>query len=329
MNFFKEMKQKASKTPKIVILPELGLDKNGVIKETIEQVKDEGTAVPIGLTPELIEASGKLDEFMEFFPARRNMSIGAIKKIVKKPVVFAAMMVKQGYAHSMVAGRYGTSAKILMYANAIIGEEKKKIRSAIFFRESPKEYPIFDLIACADMVSIPNPNEEELYRIIVTSAETFVSLTGKEPTIALLSYITGSPRYTQADDPNIKKIIKTLELCDRGNHPWSIYQSQVDAALTPTIANDKGIIKFIDHPADLLIGSNLLVSNIVSKLLEHLVIGGNSMIITQGYNYPVMDLSRGDSAANIANVTAACSVLTQISEKQGKYRLIDEYFLNI
>ena len=327
MSFFKEVKKKASKAPKIVVLPELGLDKDGIIKEAIEQVKDEGSAVPIGLTPELIEASGKLDEFTESYPTRNNMSIGAKKKIVKKPVVFAAMMVKQGYAHGMVAGRYETSATVMMYANAIIGEEKKKIKSAIFFRESPKEYPFFDLIACADMVSIPNPNEEELYRIIVTSAETFVALTGKEPTIALLSYITGLPRSSQADDPNIKKIIGTLELYNQGNHSWPICQAQVDAALFPSIAKKKGVMSG-DYPADLLIGSNLLVSNVVYKLLERLIIGGNSMIITQGLNYPVMDLSRGDSTTNIANVIAACSVLTQMLEAQGRYRSIDEYFLN-
>ena len=39
-----------------------------------------------------------------------------------------------------------------------------------------------------------------------------------------------------------------------------------------------------DHPADLLIGRNLLVSNIVYKLLERLIVGGNSMIVTQGLN---------------------------------------------
>ena len=326
MSFFKEIKQKASKTPKIVILPELGLDKNGVIKETIEQVKDEGTAVPIGLTPELIEASGKLDEFMEFFPARRNMSIGAIKKIVKKPLVFAAMMVKQGYAHSMVAGRIVTSATVMMYANAIIGEEQGKIRSAIFFREPPEDYPVFDLIACADMVANPNPNEEELYRIITTSAETFEALTGREPTIALLSYITGTPQSLQASDTNIQKITKTLELYYQGNHPWPIYQAQADAALIPTIAHNKGIT-LVNHPADLLIGSNLLISNIVYKLLERLIIGGNSMIVTQGLNYPAMDLSRGDSAANIAHVTATCSVQAQKVEAQNGCRTIDEYFL--
>ena len=238
------------------------------------------------------------------------------------------MMVKHGYAHGMIAGRYETSATVLMYVKAIIGEEEGKIRSALFFREPPEDYPVFDLIACADMVANPNPSEEELYRIIVTSAETFRALTGREPTIALLSYITGSPQSTQAEDPNIKKIIKALEIYKQGNHTWPIHQVQADAALFPPIAIKKGI-PCKDHPADILIGSNLLVSNTVYKLLERLIQGGNSMIVTQGLNYPVMDLSRGDSAENIANVIAACSVLIQMKEAQGRYRKIDRYFLHL
>ena len=212
MSYFANLKQKAKKDPKIVVLPELDFEKNSIIKEAIELVKEEGTAIPFGLTTEFIEESGKLDEFADAYPTRNKLSLKVRKRIVKKPVAFAAMMVKQGYAHGMVAGRYETSATVMTYINAIIGEEVGKIRSAIFFREPPEEYPVFNLIACADMVVNPDPDEEELYRIIVTSAETFEALTGKEPTIALLSYITGLPSSPQAQDQNIKKIIITQRI---------------------------------------------------------------------------------------------------------------------
>lgn len=326
MNFFDELKQKARGNPKIIVFPELGLDKNGVIKEAMEQARKEGTAIPIGLTPELIEKSEKLDEFAEAYPSRKKISTDVRRRIIKKPIAFAAMMIKQGYAHGMIAGKYETSATVMMYVNALIGEENGKIGSAIFFREPPKEYPVFDLIACADMVANPNPNEVELCKIIITSAETFVALSGRNPTIALLSYISGTPQLAQVEDPNIQKIIKALELYYQGNHTWTIHQAQVDAALFPIVAKNKGI-PLENHPADLLIGSNLLVSNIVYKLLESLIVGGNSMIVTQGLNYPAMDLSRSDSAANIANVTAACSVLIQKYEEKGRFRTIDGYFL--
>ncbi len=67
----------------------------------------------------------------------------------------------------------------------------------------------------------------------------------------------------------------------------------------------------------------------VYKLLQELIEGGNSMIITQGLNYPAMDLSRGDNSSNIANVISTCSVIAQSFEKQSRYKTIDKYFLNL
>jgi phosphate acetyltransferase len=327
MNFFENIKRQAREHPGIIVFPELGIDKDGVIQEAMEQVRKDGAAIPIGLTTEFIEKSEKVDEFAEAYPSEKKLSAEVRRKIIKKPVAFAAMMIRQGYAHGMIAGRYETSATVMMYARAIIGVAAGKIGSAIFFREPPGKYPVFDLIACADMVVNPDPDEEELCRIIVTSAETFAALTGENPTIALLSYISGSPQLAQEKDQNIQKIMRALELYHRGKHPWPIFQAQADAALFPAVAKNKGIP--FEKPANLLIGSNLLVSNIVYKLLDGLIIGGDSMIFTQGFNYPAMDLSRSDSAANIANVAAACSVQIQKLETQGRYGKIDEYFLNV
>lgn len=238
------------------------------------------------------------------------------------------MMVKLGYAHGMIAGRYTTSATVMIYVNAIIGEEQDRIRSSLFLRESPDDYPVFNLIGCSDIVANPNPTGEELYRIIVTSAETYESLTGKRPKIAVLSYLTGRPQTVQANYPEVRTITEALKHYESGGHPWIVHQSQADAALIPDIARKKKA-PFGDGPADLLIGTNLHVANIVYKLLERLVIGGNSMIVTQGLNLPAMDLSRGDSARNIANVIAACSVQAQIFEKQGRYESIDGMFLEL
>lgn len=120
MSFFKELKRKARENPKIVVFPELDLDQDDIMKDAMEQARKEGTAIPIGLTTGLIEESGKLDEFAKAFPSRKKLSTGVRRRIMKNPIAFAAMMVKQGYAHGMIAGRYETSAKVMMYVNAII-----------------------------------------------------------------------------------------------------------------------------------------------------------------------------------------------------------------
>ena len=327
MDFFKDMKEKASKDPKIVVLPELDKDEDGILRKAMEIVKDEGTAIPIGLTLGSIENSGKLEEFAEAYEAKGNMTIGAKVRFVRKPLAFSALMVKLGYAHGMVTGKYTDSATVMAYVNHIIGEEEGKIRSATFFRETPKNYNIFDLVAISDMVANPNPTAEELYRIIVTSAETFEALTDKKPKIALLSYVTGFPKEAQfVKDPELKKINDTIELYKERKHPWLLYQTQADAALIPSIAQKKGAP--FKEPADLLIGSNLTMSNNVYKLFERLIYGGDSMIVTQGLQYPAMDLSRGDSVSNIVNTINACSVQAQKIEQKKGYRSIDTYFLD-
>jgi len=328
MSFFDDLKEKAARDPKIIVVPEYSFDDEGVMREAFDIVRREGTAVPVGLTREMIESSGRLDEFVEHYKARTAVNEDAKRIILGRPLAFAAMMVKRGYCHGMIAGRYSTSASVMIYVNAIIGEEHEKIRSSLFLREPPGDYPVFDLVGVADIVANPIPDAEELYRIIVTSAETFESLTGRTPSIALLSYLTGAPQSVQADYPEMKIIMGALKRYRDKGHPWTVCQAQADAALIPEIARKKKA-PFGGKPADVLIGTNLHVANIVYKLLERLIVGGNSMIVTQGLNFPAMDLSRGDSARNIANVMAACTVKAQIFEEQGRYGTIDDSFLSL
>lgn len=323
MTFFKRLKERASKDPKTVVLPEYHIDTEGVISEAIDIAGN--TAIPVKLTLEMMR--DKIDEFADYYAANiRDANVAVAKKLlIKQPVAFAAMMLKLGYAHAMVAGRYKKSCDIMRFVKPIIDEEEGKIGSAIFYKEPPPGYPVFDFIACADMVVNADPDAEQLYRIIITSADSFETLTGKQPSIALLSYVTGGAQSVQTD-PELKKIKKALELYKNNNHKWPIWQSQADAALKPDIAKKKSAP--FKRPVDLLIGSNLGVSNTSYKLLEALVPGGGSMFVTQGLRFPAMDLSRGDSAENIANVLAACSVKAQMLESQGGYTAIDKYFIS-
>ncbi len=342
MGFFEKLREKAKSDPKIIVLPEAAIDKDGVIREAMAQAKRDGTAIPIGLTPELVEKAGKRDEFLRAFAERKGYGKGEdggfdaergvriAERVIKRlpaELFHAAMMVEMGFAHGVVAGRYLTSADVAMTAKLVAGEQEDQIVSSIFFRQPPAGYPLFELIALADMVVHQNPSAEELYRIIVTSAQTFEGLTGIEPKIALLSYVTGKPQGVQITrDPELGKIEKALELYRQGGHKWPIGQAQFDAAVDPAIARRKGA-PFTDGPADLLICPNLMLANPMYKALERLIPGGQAMFITQGFRTPIMDLSRGDSAANIANVIAACTVRTQMQERAAGRRQINRLFL--
>jgi phosphate acetyltransferase len=340
MGFFDGLKQQARKDPKIVVLPELGKDKDGVMKEAIAIAKREGTAIPIGLTPELIEKTAKLAEFTEAFATARGYAKGTdaeskakgvrmAERVVKRlPVEFyyAAMMIECGYAHGVVGGRYTTSADVALTAKLCIGEQEGQIVSSTFFREPLEGYPLFKLLACADMVVNQSPTAEQLVKIIVTSATTFETLAGREPKIALLSYITGKAQAVQmTGDPELKKIEEALELYAKGGYKWMLFQAQLDAALCPDVAKKKGAP--FTEPADILVGPNLMQANPIYKALDRLVIGGSSMLVTSGFRQPFMDLSRGDTAASIANVMAACSVAAQKIEQKRGAKKLNEFFL--
>jgi len=342
MRVFERIKQEARKEPKVIVLPELGMDKDGVVADAMARARSEGTAIPIGLTPEFIERSGKMDEFVDALAVRRGYALKdgdeaerakarrIAERVIRrlpKEMFFATMMVELGYAHGLVGGRYLTSADVAITAKMVIGEEEGKIVSSIFFREPPADYPVFDVLAIADMVVNQCPSAEDLYRIAVTSAETFQALTGIEPRMAMLSYITGRPQQVQiAGDAELTKIEQCFELYAKGGHPWPFFQAQLDAALCPDVAKKKGV-PFTERPADILISPNLMQANPSYKALDRLVAGGNSMFVTQGFKRPIMDLSRGDSAANIANIIAACSVQAQTWERKAGPRKIDDWFV--
>ena len=328
MTFIEMLKQKAKQNPKIVVLPESDADTDGVIGEASARVEADGTARLIRLTGQMMQECGKLDELAESYAAMRGKGKNLGLRAMQNPIAFGCMMVKCGYAHGMVAGRYSKSGDVMKFANAIIGEQPGRISSVIFFREPPETYPVFKLLACADMVVHESPTAEEICRIIVTSAETFESFTGVEPRIALLSYVTGEPTSIQLNaDPEMRKTMEALSMYREAGHRWTVHLSQGDAALRPDAARIKKA-PFADRPADLLIGSNLGLSNPVYKLLQDLIVGGNSMFVTQGLNFPVMDLSRSDTASNIENVINACCVSAQAFEAKGSYAEIDELFFN-
>ena len=160
MSFFASLKKQAARDPKIVVLPEYEQDKDGVLGRAIELA---GPAViPVPLTKRMMQ--GKLREFAEYYSANISRTTTAVaeKLLQRYPVVFACLMVKLGYAHALAAGRYTKSSGGMRFINPVIEEERGRISSALFFREPPPEYPVFSLMACADMAVTVDPDPDQL-----------------------------------------------------------------------------------------------------------------------------------------------------------------------
>jgi phosphate acetyltransferase len=334
MGFFDQLHERASTDPKIVALPELPVERDkvgdGPMAEAAQRAIDNGEAKIIPVSREMIQDSGKIEEFAERYREVRGLlknKRAMVRKLVSKPNVFAVGMVRLGYAHGMVSGKYTQSYNVMAAVNALMEHEEGKIASTLFFCEPPDDYPVFRLLAVADVVVNPYPDAEQIASIAETSCETFKALTGLEPRAAILSYSTG----TSGKGDLVDRIHAAIEAYQQRGREWFVYgPCQFDAAINPEVAKNKRGCPFTDAPANIIIGPTLDVANNMYKAVQWMIPGCRSMLCSQGVALPVDDLSRGDDAQAIRNVIAANVCKAQAAEAAGKYPgPIDEHFLNL
>jgi phosphate acetyltransferase len=317
-----------------VVLPELPVERDrageGPMAEAARRAEASGLARVIPLSREMIHASGKIDEFVERYrelrgllKSRRDM----VRRLVSKPNVFAVGMVRLGYAHGMVSGKYTQSYNVMAAVNALMERDAGRIPSTMFVCEPPDDYPVFRLLAVADVVVNPYPDAEAIASIAETTCETFHTLSGLEPRAAILSYSTG----TSGKGELVDRIDDAVAAYDRRGRDWFVYgPCQFDAAINPEVARNKRGCPFTDAPANIIIGPTLDVANNMYKAVQWLIPGCRTMLCSQGVALPVDDLSRGDDAQAIYNVLVANVVKAQAAEAAGKYPgPVDEHFLTL
>ena len=332
MRFFERLHARARQDPKIVVLPELPIERakhpGGPMARAAERAEADGMAKIVPLSKEMIRESGKLDEFVERYREVRGLpkeQESMVRTLVAKPNIFAVGMVRLGYAHGMISGKYTQSYNVMAAVNALMEHEPGKIASAVFFCEPPEGYPVFDLLAVADVVVNPLPDAEQMASIVETTCETFKTLTDIEPRAAILSYSTGASGKGEL----VERIGDAVAAYERRGRGWFVFgPCQFDAAINPEVARNKRGCPFTDAPANVLIGPTLDVANNIYKAVQWLIPGCRTMLCSQGVTLPVDDLSRGDDEQAITNVIAANVVKAQAAEAAGKYPgPVDECFL--
>ncbi len=334
MGFFSQLHERARRAPKIVVMPELSIEQakhpGGPITRAAERSRADGIAKIVPLSREMIGESGKLDEFAERYCEIRRMPKsrrGMARQLFTKPEAFALAMVRFGYAHGMIAGKYTASFTVMALVRALIAPEPGRIVSAVFFCEPPDDYPVFRLLAVADVVANASPTAEELASIAETTCETFHNLSGIEPRAAILSYSTGASGRGEL----VQRVHDAVRECGRRGGKWPVFgPCQFDAAINPEVAANKPGCPFTDELANVLIGPTLDVANNIYKAVQWLIPGCRTMLCSQGLSLPVDDLSRGDDEQAIGNVIAANVVKAQAAEAAGKYPgPIDDSFLKL
>lgn len=327
MSFIEEIKIRAKENIKTIALPEAS---DVRILEAADTILKEGFAniVLIGEEEEILAKAEennfdlskativnpikneKYDEYVNALYELRKlkgMNIEKAKQLLKDPVYFGMMMVKEGDCDGLVSGAIHSTADTLRPALQILKTAPDtKLVSAFFLMVVPDcKLGENGTFVFADCGLNSYPTDEELSEIAISSAKSFEQLTGKKSKVAMLSYST----YGSAISESTKKVISATNLVKEKAPDILIDgELQLDAALIPEVAESKAPGSPVAGHANTLVFPNLDAGNIGYKLVQRLAKAEAYGPLCQGISKPVNDLSRGCSAQDIVGVVAITAV---------------------
>lgn len=226
---------------------------------------------------------------------------------VRNPLVFSALMVREGHADGTVGGAVATTSDTVRAALQVIGKAKDApLVSSFFLMALPEGHPSGrDAMIFGDCGLVIEPTAEELAAIAVASANSCQQLLGVEPQVALLSFSTmGSAKHAA-----VTRVSEAAALL-KANHPdlKADGELQFDAAFVPEVAASKAPGSPTAGHANVMIFPNLDAGNIGYKIAQR--IGGADAIgpTLQGLAKPANDLSRGCTAQDVTNMIAVTTL---------------------
>ena len=323
MNMIAKFIEAAKASSHSVVLPE-GQDERVIA--AARRMKDEGIAEPIVLgKAEAVEAAAaaagvgldgirminpaeadNLDTYAEAYVAGRDLNCNVARRMVKRPLYYAGMMVAEGDAQTMVAG-VATPTALVIQAGVLTVRLAEGIEtpSSFFLMIIPefqgqKNKP-FLYADCAVNIA---PTPAELADIAIASERSARGLLSEKPRVAMLSFSTkGSASHVHVDHVNEALVIvkqKAAYLQIDG-------EFQADAAIIPSVGAKK-----VKEPSPVVGQANVLIfpdlnsGNIAYKLTQYMAGAQAIGPFLQGFAKPISDLSRGASVEDIVAATAVC-----------------------
>lgn len=317
MELINQIKENAKSKNKVIILPESHDERvlkaaEILTKEKIAKIITLGNpdkvlqdAKNIGVNLDGVEiidhlTHPKFDEFAEIYfqlRQKKGMTKEVAIETMKRDLFFAAMMLREGLVDGSVAGSFASTADVMKAGIQIVGMPAGiSIVSSFFLMIFPDKNYSF-----ADCAVVPNPTEEQLADIAISTADNHKKLTGEEPRIAMLSFSTkGSAKHELAD-----KVISATNIVSTKRPDLMVDgELQFDAAIIESIGKKKAPDSKVAGNANVLVFPDLNAGNIGYKIAQRL--GGAEAVgpMVQGLNKPFFDLSRGCSVEDIVNTTA-------------------------
>jgi len=264
-----------------------------------------------GVRMEPIEDSDRLRHLADEYAAQRGVAQGVALRLVRRPLLYGAMMVALGEAQGMVAGASHPTASVLQAAGLAIGYREGVIApSSSFIMVVPRLGEREDVpLVFADCAVNVEPTAHVLAGIALAAADIARKLLSVVPRVAMLSFSTKG----SAGHPKVDLVRSAAELAAAQMEEGFVDgEFQLDAAVSPAVARKKvkGASE-VAGQANVLVFPDLNAGNIAYKAVQYL--GGARAIgpILQGFAKPVSDLSRGASVEDIVDMTAVTALQAQ------------------
>lgn len=230
----------------------------------------------------------------------------------RTPLVYAALLVREGHADGTVSGAVTSTSDVVRTAIQVIGKAEGAAMVSSFFLMYPPEDggDLARAMIYSDCALMIDPSSQELAAIATASAASCRAFMRVEPKIAMLSFSTKG----SASHERVTKVADAAALV-RGSHPDLVLDGefQFDAAFVPSVGQRKAPGSDVAGQANVMIFPNLDAGNIAYKITQR--VGDYAAIgpILQGLRQPANDLSRGCVAGDVMQMIAATVLQAEAS----------------
>lgn len=341
MNFIDKVWQQAKENHSRIVLPE-GIEPRTLKAADIILKEDLAEVILLGDKEEILafahqeqleyviskaqiinpDSHAKIDEYATIiYEIRKNkgMTLEKARKLVKDPLYLAATMIKAGDADGEVAGALNTTGDVLRPGFQIVKTLPgvKSVSGVFVMMLQDNEFGDNGTLLFADCAVNPDPDEDMLAEIAVTTADTARDLLEMDPRVAMLSFSTKG----SASHPAVDKVQNAFAKAKKMRPDLKIDgEMQLDAAIVPSVASSKAPDSPLKGNANILIFPSLEAGNIAYKLVQRLAHADAFGPVLQGMAAPINDLSRGCFVKDIVNLVAITACQAAKSKKRTNCR---------
>tara|TARA_R110001583_G_scaffold179638_2_gene336508 strand:+ start:2506 stop:4782 length:2277 start_codon:yes stop_codon:yes gene_type:complete len=278
-----------------------------IIQELMKEINFEAE-VPV-IDPKSDEEEGRRNKFAQIYWEKRQrngMTLLSAQKRMRERNYFAAMMVNENEADSLVTGYSRAYPTVVKPIIELIGMQKGVRKIAATNIMLTKKGPMF----FSDTAITINPTAKELANITYMTSVA-IKMFGFEPNLAMLSF----SNFGSSNSPLAEKVSEAVRLIHARFPNLTVDgELQADFALNPKLLKEKfPFSKLTGKKVNGLIFPSLESANIGYKLMKEFNEVDSIGPIIMGLKKPVHIIQLGASVDEIVNI--ACVAIVHAQEK--------------